>query len=311
MKFIDEHRGHRVGDGLRWGVESICTVLSENGALIAPSTYYEARARTSSARDERDEQLKEHIKRVHRDNYGVYGARKVWLELNRQGIPVARCTVERLMGELGLGGARRGRQVRTTTPDPAAARPPDLVNRAFAPRAPNRLWVADFSYVPTWSGMAYVAFVIDAYARRILGWRVATTMRTALVLDALEQAVWTRRRDGRAELAGLIHHNDAGSQYTSIAFTQRLAEAGIDASVGSVGDAYDNALAESVIGLYKTELIKPRGPWRTVDEVEAATLHYVHWFNHDRLLEVNGDLPPVELEQTYYRLHNSDLAEAG
>jgi putative transposase len=159
--------------------------------------------------------------------------------------------------------------------------------------------------------MVYVAFVIDAYARRILGWRVATSMRTALVLDALEQAVWARRRDGTGELAGLIHHNDAGSQYTSIAFTERLGEAGIDASVGSVGDAYDNALAESVIGLYKTELIKPRGPWHTLDEVEAATLHYVHWFNHDRLLEVNGDLPPVELEQAYYRLHNTDLAEAG
>jgi putative transposase len=311
VKFIDEHADHRVGDGLRWGVESICAVLSDSGAPIAPSTYYEARSRAPSARDQRDEQLIEHITRVHRDNYSVYGARKVWLALNREGIHVARCAVERLMRELGLCGARRGRNVRTTTPDPAAARPADLVNRAFAPRAPNRLWVADFSYVPTWSGMVYVAFVIDAYARRILGWRVATSMRTALVLDALEQAVWARRRDGTGELAGLIHHNDAGSQYTSIAFTERLGEAGIDASVGSVGDAYDNALAESVIGLYKTELIKPRGPWHTLDEVEAATLHYVHWFNHDRLLEVNGDLPPVELEQAYYRLHNTDLAEAG
>lgn len=311
MKFIDEHADHRVGDGLRWGVESICAVLSDSGAPIAPSTYYEARSRAPSARDQRDEQLIEHITRVHRDNYSVYGARKVWLALNREGIPVARCTVERLMGELGLCGARRGRQIRTTTPDPAASRPPDLVNRAFAPRAPNRVWVADFSYVPTWSGMVYVAFVIDAYARRILGWRAATSMTTALVLDALEQALWTRRLDGTGELAGLIHHNDAGSQYTSIAFTERLAEAGIDASVGSVGDALDNALAESVIGLYKTELIKPRGPWRTVDQVEAATLDYVHWFNHHRLLEVNGDLPPVELEQTYYRLHNADLAEAG
>jgi putative transposase len=239
VKFIDEHTGHRVGDGLRWGVESICAVLSENGAAIAPSTYYDTRARRPSARDERDRQLTERIRRVHRDNYGVYGARKVWLALNREGILVARCTVERLMRELGLCGARRGRNVRTTTPDPAAARPADLVNRAFAPRAPNRLWVADFSYVPTWSGMVYVAFVIDAYARRILGWRVATSMRTALVLDALEQAVWARRRDGTGELAGLIHHNDAGAQYTSIAFTERLAEAGIDASVGSVGDAYD------------------------------------------------------------------------
>ena len=311
MRFIDKHAGHRVGDGLRWGVESICAVLSEHGASIAPSTYYEARSRTQSTREQRDERLTEYIKRVHRDNYGVYGARKVWLALNRGGIPVARCTVERLMRELGLHGARRGRQVRTTTPDPAASRPPDRVNRAFTPRAPNRLWVADFSYVPTWSGMVYVAFVIDAYARRILGWRAATSMRTALVLDALEQAVWTRRRHGTCELSGLIHHNDAGSQYTSIAFTERLADAGIDASVGSVGDAYDNALAESVIGLFKTELIKPRGPWRTVEEVEAATLHYVHWFNHDRLLETNGDLPPIELEQAYYRQHDTDLAEAG
>jgi putative transposase len=235
----------------------------------------------------------------------------VWLALNRENIPVARRTVERLMRELGLHGARRGRTVRTTTPDPAAARPPDRVNRAFAPRAPNRLWVADFTYVPTWAGMVYVAFVIDAYARRIPGWRVATSMKTALVLDALEQALWTRRRDGIADLAGLTHHNDAGAQYVSIAFTERLAHAGIDASVGTVGDALDNALAELVIGLYKTELIKPRGPWRTAEEVEAATLDYVHWFNHDRLLEVNGDLPPVELEQAHYRRHNTGLAETG
>jgi putative transposase len=215
------------------------------------------------------------------------------------------------MGQLGLCGVRRGRKVRTTRSDPAAARPPDRVDRNFAPRAPNQLWVADFSYVSTWSGMVYVAFVIDAYARRILGWRVATSMTTALVLDALEHAVWTRRREGAADLAGLVHHSDAGSQYTSITFTQRLADAGIDPSVGSVGDAYDNALAESVIGLFKTELINPGTPWRTAEQVEAATLHYVHWFNHHRLLETNGDLPPLELEQAYYRLHNSDLAEAG
>jgi len=311
VRFIDEHQGHRVGDGLRWGVESMCAVLSEHGARIAPSTYYDARARIASARDRRDEQLKEQIAQVHRDNYGVYGARKVWLELNRQGIPVARCTVERLMGQLGLCGVRRGRKIRTTRSDPAAARPPDRVDRNFAPRAPNQLWVADFSYVSTWSGMVYVAFVIDAYARRILGWRVATSMTTALVLDALEHAVWTRGREGAADLAGLVHHSDAGSQYTSITFTQRLADAGIDPSVGSVGDAYDNALAESVIGLFKTELINPGTPWRTAEQVEAATLHYVHWFNHHRLLETNGDLPPLELEQAYYRLHHSDLAEAG
>ena len=217
----------------------MCAVLSEHGAMIAASTYYDARARIANAQGGRDEKLKEQIAQVHRDNYGVYGARKVWLELNRQGIPVARCTVERLMAQLGLRGARRGRKTRTTRSDPAAKRPPDRVNRNFAPRAPNQLWVADFSYVSTWSGMVYVAFVIDAYARHILGWRVATSMTTALVLDALDHAVWTRRRTRAADLAGLVHHSDAGSQYTAITFTQRLTEAGIDPSVGSVGDAYE------------------------------------------------------------------------
>ena len=195
-------------------------------------------------------------------------------------------------------------------PDPAAARPADLVGRKFSPPAPDRLWVADFTYVPTWSGMVYVAFVIDAYSRQILGWRAATTMRTALVIDALEQALWARRRDGRGSLAELVHHHDAGSQYTSIAFTERLAAAGAQPSVGSVGDAYDNALAETVIGLYKTELIKPRGPWRTCEQVEIATLHYVDWFNRQRLFEACGDIPPTELETAYYR-QNTSLAEAG
>ena len=194
--------------------------------------------------------------------------------------------------------------------DPAAARPGDLVKRRFSPPAPDRLWVADFTYVPTWSGMVYVAFVIDAYSRRILGWRTATSMRTALVLDALEQALWARNRDGRSSLAGLVHHTDAGSQYTSIAFTERLAAAGVQPSVGTVGDAYDNALAESVIGLFKTELISPRGPWRTAEQVELATLDYVDWYNHQRLLETCGDIPPAELETAYYR-QNTSLAEAG
>jgi putative transposase len=312
VRFIDEHAGHRVGDGLVWGVEPICAVLSEHGCKIAPSTYYEARAatRTPPARLVRAEALKDDVIRVHAANYGVYGARKVWLALNREGIAVARCTVERLMRELGLIGARRGKKVRTTVADPAAARPADLVGRQFAVLAPDRLWVADYTYVATWSGMVYVAFVIDAYARRILGWRVATSMHTELVLDALEQAIWTRAREGRIDLRGLVSHSDAGSQYVSIAFTERLAEAGIDPSVGSVGDALDNALAETVIGLYKTELIKPNRPWRAGDEVETATLDWVHWFNNTRLLEVNGDLPPVELEQSYYR-RNPDLAETG
>jgi putative transposase len=311
VRFIDEHQARRIGvAGLRWGVEPICAVLSEHGCPIAPSTYYDAKGRPPSARAARDEQLKAAITAVHEANYGVYGARKVWLALNRQGTAVARCTVERLMRQLGLAGARRGKRRRTTVPDPAAARPADLVGRRFSPPAPDRLWVADFTYVPTWSGMVYVAFVIDAYSRQILGWRAATTMRTALVIDALEQALWARRRDGRGSLAGLVHHHDAGSQYTSIAFTERLAAAGAQPSVGSVGDAYDNALAETVIGLYKTELIKPRGPWRTCEQVEIATLHYVDWFNRQRLFEACGDIPPTELETAYYH-QNASLAEAG
>jgi putative transposase len=205
VRFIDGHKA-------RFGVEPICRVLTEHGCPIAPSTYYDAASRGPSARARRDEQLKAAITRVHQDNYGVYGARKVWLQLNREGIPVARCTVERLMRELGLAGARRGKRRRTTIADPAAARPADLVQRKFTRPAPDRLWVADFTYVPTWSGMVYVAFVIDAYSRQILGWRAATSMRTALVLDALEQALWARRRDGRGSLAGLVHHTDAGSQ---------------------------------------------------------------------------------------------------
>ena len=303
MRFTDGHKA-------RFGVEPICRVLSQHGCPIAPSTYYDAVRRPPSARARREERLRAAITRVHQDNYGVYGARKVWLALNREGIPVARCTVERLMRELGLAGARRGKRRRTTVPDPAAARPADLVQRRFNRPAPDRLWVADFTYVPTWSGMVYVAFVIDAYSRRIVGWRAATSMRTALVLDALEQAIWTRQRGGASSMAGLICHHDAGSQYTSIAFTERLAAAGAQPSVGSAGDAYDNALAESVIGLYKTELIKPRGPWRTAEQVELATLHYIDWFNRQRLFEACGDIPPAELEATYYR-QNAVLAEVG
>jgi putative transposase len=302
VRFISEHKGV-------FRIEPICRVLSQHGCPIAPSTYYHAARRPPSARARRDEQLRAAITRVHQDNYGVYGARKVWLALNREGVPVARCTVERLMRELGLAGARRGKPKRTTVADPAAARPADLVKRRFSPPAPDRLWVADFTYVPTWAGMVYVAFVIDAYSRRILGWRAATSMRTSLVLDALEQALWARR-DGRGSLAGLVHHTDAGSQYTSTAFTERLATAGAQPSVGTAGDAYDSALAESVIGLYKTELIKPRGPWRTAEQVELATLDYVDWNNHRRLFETCGDIPPAEHEAAYYR-QNTSLAEAG
>jgi putative transposase len=282
-----------------FGVEPICRVLAEHGCPIASSTYRAFRSRPASARERRDQQLARHILRIHKENYHVYGARKVWLTLNREGMTVARCTVERLMRTLGLRGAVRGRKVRTTIVDGDAHRPTDLVQRRFTVHAPNRLWVADFTYVATWAGMVYVAFVIDAYARRILGWRADTSMRTSLVLDALEMAIWTRGRGGVDDLTGLIHHNDAGSQYTSIAFTDRLIEAGVDASVGSVGDAYDNALAESTIGLYKAELIKNYGPWRNRDHVEIHTLEYVDWYNHRRPHSAAADLPPAAFEALY------------
>jgi putative transposase len=275
---------------------------------IAPSTYYDQVNREPSRRQLRDEELKPRIQRIHAANYGVYGARKVWLALNREGIPVARCTVERLMIQLGLTGAVRGKTKRTTIADPAAARPADLVSRQFGPPAPNRLWVADLTYVSTWSGFAYVAFVIDAYARRILGWRVASTMATSIVLDAIEHAIWTRQQDGIFDLKDVIHHTDRGSQYTSIRFTERLAEAGIQPSVGAVGSSYDNALAETINGLYKTELIKPRKPWRTIEEVELATAEWVDWFNHRRLYEYCGDVPPAELEAAYYAQRRRPVA---
>jgi putative transposase len=285
---------------LRWGVQSICAGLVELGVQIAPSTYYEHVDREPCRREVRDEALKPEIERIHAANYGVYGARKVWLALNREGIKVARCTVERLMAELGLSGAVRGRVKRTTFADPAAARSADLVSRQFDRPAPNRLWVADLTYVSTWSGFAYVAFVTDAYARRILGWRVAATMATSMVLDSIEHAIWTRQREGIFDLKDVVHHTDRGSQYTSIRFTERLAEAGIQPSVGAVGSSYDNALAETINGLYKTELIKPRKPWRTIEEVELATAEWVDWFNHRRLYEYCGDVPPVDLEAAYY-----------
>ena len=267
---------------------------------IAPSTYYDRINRQPSRHQVRDETLKVQITRVHAANYGVYGARKVWLALNREGIAVARCTVERLMAELGLTGALRGKTKRTTIADPTAPRPADLVQRRFGPPAPNRLWVADLTYVSTWSGFAYVAFVVDAYARRILGWRVASTMATSMVLDAIEQAIWTRQQEGTIDLNDVVHHTDRGSQYTSIRFTERLADAGIQPSVGAVGSSYDNALAETINGLYKTELIKPRKPWRAIEAVELATAAWVDWFNHRRLYEYCGDIPPVELERAYY-----------
>jgi putative transposase len=227
----------------------------------------------------------------------VYGARKVWRQLHREGITVARCTVERLMGELHLEGVRRGKTRRTTTPDAATVRPADLVERDFSASRPNQLWVADLTYVATWSGFVYVAFVVDAFSRFLVGWQASRSLRTDLALDALEMAIWARR----GELEGLVHHSDRGSQYLSIRYTERLAEAGAVTSVGSRGDSYDNALAETIIGLYKTELIRRRGPWKGIDQVEYATLEWVDWFNHRRLLEPIGDVPPAEFEAAFRR----------
>jgi putative transposase len=316
VEFIREHADRSqppAEGGLRWGVQPICTVLSEHGVKIAPSTYYEHVNRQPTAREQRDALLRVEIARVHAEHFCVYGARKVWLELNRElvkGRPsmqpvgyVARCTVERLMRDLGLVGARRGTVKKTTIPGPAGQRPEDLVGRDFTPTAPDRLWVMDLTYVSTWSGWVYVAFVTDAYARRILGWRCGTTMTTQLVLDALEQAIWTRTRagvPGPRTVESVVAHSDRGSQYTSLRYGERLAEAGIAASVGSVGDSFDNALAETINGLYKTELIKPRGPWKHPDDVEYATAEWVDWFNHRRLYEYCGDIPPAELEAAYY-----------
>ena len=286
--FIDAHRD-------AYGVESICTQLP-----IAPSTYYEHKAREADPsrlppRVRRDSELSGEIRRVWDENFQVYGARKVWRQLNREQFAVARCTVERLMRILGLQGVVRGRSCRTTVSDNAADRPPDLVKRQFTATRPNQLWVADITFVATWAGFVYVAFVIDVFARRIVGWRVANSMRTDLVLDALEQALWSRTR-----IQGLVHHSDRGSQYLSIRYTERLAEAGVESSVGSVGDSYDNALAETINGLYKTEVIRRRGPWRHVDDVEYATLEWVDWFNNQRLLEPIGNVPPAEFELAYY-----------
>ena len=289
VSYIDNHRD-------RFGVEPICKELP-----IAPSTYYDHKARQRepegrSERAKRDERLMPEIQRVWTENFRVYGARKVWLQLKREGVDVARCTVERLMKALGLEGVRRGRRRITTVPDKAADRPRDAVNRDFTVARPNALWVADLTYVATWRGFVYVAFVIDAFARRIVGWRVSNSLRTDIALDALEQALHDRRIGGRA----LIHHSDRGVQYVSIRYTERLSEVGITPSVGSVGDSYDNALAETVIGLFKTELIRQQGPWRNLEAVEFATLNWVDWFNNRRLLQPNGDLPPAEKETLYF-----------
>ena len=290
ISFIDEHRPVL-------GVEPICKVLP-----IAPSTYYDTVAKRTdvdrlSVRARRDARLKIEIRRVFDANYRVYGVRKVWRQLRREGFDVARCTVARLMKVMGLQGVIRGKHVRTTVSDKAVPCPLDQVNRQFHAPAPNRLWMSDFTYVSTWTGMVYVAFVIDVYARFIVGWRVSRTAHAGFVLDALEQALHDRKPVGKD---GLVHHSDRGSQYLSIKYTERLVEAGIKPSVGSVGDSYDNALAETINGLYKAEVIHRRGPWRSFEAVEFATLEWVNWFNHRRLLEPIGNIPPAEAEANYY-----------
>jgi putative transposase len=290
IAFIDDHRDAH-------GVEPICKVLP-----IAPSTYHDHAAKRReperlSDRAKRDEVLEPAIRRIFADNFSVYGVRKVWRQMQRDGIGVARCTVARLMAGMGLQGIIRGKSVRTTVSDKAAPCPLDHVNRRFRAPRPNALWVSDFTYVATWQGFVYVAFVIDAYARRLVGWRVSRTAHAGFVLDALEQALHDRRpiRGG-----GLVHHSDRGVQYVSIKYTERLAEGGLVPSVGSVGDSYDNALAETINGLYKAEVIHRRGPWRSIEAVEFATLEWVDWFNHRRLLEPIGNIPPAEAEDRYY-----------
>ena len=289
--FIDQYRE-------TLGVEPICRVLQ-----IAPSGYRRHAARQRdparrSARAQRDEVLMRHIQRIWDANRQVYGVDKVWRQLQREGLVVARCTVARLMRQRGLRGVRRGQAVRTTVPNLAAPCPRDRVNRQFRAERPNQLWVADFTYVSTWQGFVYVAFIIDVFARRIVGWRVSRSMRTDFVLDALEQALYARQPQGDD---ALIHHSDRGSQVVSIRYSERLAEAGIEPSVGSTGDSYDNALAETLNGLYKAEVIHRCGPWKTAEAVELATLDWVAWFNHQRLLEPIGYIPPAEAEANYYR----------
>src|SRR5271154_1251541 len=290
IAFIDAHRAS-------YGVEPICRVLP-----IAPSTYHADAARRGGrgklpARSRRDAALQVDIRRILGANFQVYGVRKIWRQLQREAIAVPRCQVARLMKRMGLAGAVRGKVVKTTRSDRSAPCPLDRVNRQFQAPAPNTLWVSDFTYVSTWQGFVYVAFVIDAFARRIVGWRVSRSARADFVLDALEQALCDRRPVGQG---GLVHHSDRGVQYVSIRYTERLLEAGIEPSVGSVGDSYDNALAETINGLFKAEVIHRRGPWRSVETVEFATLEWVDWFNNRRLLEPIGNIPPAEAEAAYY-----------
>jgi putative transposase len=290
VAFIDEHKG-------RFGVEPICAQLQ-----IAPSTYYAHRSRPPSARAISDAATTAVIERVHAENFGVYGARKVHAELRRQGHAVARCTVERLMRRRGLRGITRAKGPRTTIPGSGPDTRPDMVQRAFTASGPDQLWVADITYCRTFSGWVYAAFVTDVYSRRVVGWQLSRSLRTDLALDALEMGIWTRRRAGH-DVSGLIHHSDKGSQYLAVRYTQRLADAGAVASVGSTGDSYDNALAEAFNSLFKAELVRNKGPWKGIDDLEIATAEYIDWFNHRRLHGEIGLTPPAEHEDTFYR-HN-------
>lgn len=322
VAYIDAHREREV-DGVKFGVEPICAVLSEAGTKIAPSTYYAAKTRAPSARSVRDGELMPLIAKTHSDNLGVYGARKIHAELNRKGTVCARCTVERLMKDLDLRGIRREKTRRTTRADGAQTeRPADLVGRRFVAAAPNQLWVADLTYVRTHAGWAYAAFVLDVYSRMVVGWQVSTSLRTDLALDALDMGLWARRRTGQ-DVTGLVHHSDRGVQYRAIRYTERLAEVEAVASVGSKGDSYDNAMAEAFNSLFKAELIRnpatrPKGGWKNISDVEIAVAEYVDWFNHRRLHGEIGLVPPAEFETTHWasQTHqhypqNPVLTEAG
>jgi len=302
VHYIDAHRD-------RFGVEPICRVLTEHGCSVAPSTYYAAKTNPPSARRQRDLVMMPILLGLWAANYRVYGARKLWLAARRAGHDIGRDQVARLMRELDIRGARRGRRVFTTRPDPTAARPADLVQRVFSAAQPNELWVTDLTYVPTWAGVAYVCFIVDAFSRRIVGWSVAAHMRTDMVLEALQMAAWQRG----TRLDGLRCHSDAGSQFTSIRYGEHLADLGATPSIGSVGDSYDNALAETINGLYKTECIRgpDQGPWRTVGEVELATLAWVHWFNEQRLHSYLDDVPPAEFEAAFYAAQQPAPARVG
>jgi putative transposase len=288
VAFVDSHQEE-------YGVQPVLQALEDTPAQIAPSTYYAAKTRPASPRSRRDATLIEMIKKIHAENYGVYGARKIWHELQRRGVRVARCTVERLMREIGLRGLLRDKSPRTTRPAAETDRPRDLVKRDFTATAPNQLWVADLTYVRTSIGWVYAAFVLDVYSRMIVGWQVSTSLYTDLALDALKLAIWRRQNQG-ADLQGLVHHSDRGVQYRAIRYTQRLAEAGAVASVGSKGDSFDNAMAEAFNSLYKAELVRNRGPWRGLDDLEMATVEYIDWYNNRRLHGELGHVPPAEHE---------------